>query len=150
MNLNPQNRWFMEDGTEVTANGIDSIYINGRNTRPDGKVPMEQVFIEHGKGGMEELHFICASADYPIELELDSHRFHLFELDGFRVKETVARRLFLQPGETARVRIEKIQDLEIQEYSRTSFLLKATITGKYRGWTNKQKRKIIKDIEDLL
>ena len=77
-----------------------------------------------------EVSFVCASADYPMELELDSHRMILVELDGFPVTPVAARRLFLQPGETAKVRFEKMIHLDgVPE--RDTFLFRANPAGIY-------------------
>ena len=55
-------------------------------------------------------HIVCTSAEYPIEIEFTDHTLTLIELDGFPVNSVTARKLFLQPGETASVEINKASD----------------------------------------
>ena len=124
INYNPQNRWFFPDGVEVTAEAFDTVLINGRQSNASSIIPMQQIDLEK----VYEVSFVCASSDYPMELELDSHKMILIELDGFPVTPVAARRLFLQPGETAKVRFEKIND----DLDRNAFLFRANAAGIYR------------------
>lgn len=137
VNNSPQRRWFTEDGTEVTGNVVDEIFINGRTASIDSAVPLE----EFDLSVRNEAHFICGSSEYGVEIELDSHFMILNELDAYPVKPTRARRIFLQPGETARVSFELIHsDGRGDTGDRSSFLLRATLSGKYRGWDEKVAR----------
>ena len=136
VNNSPQRRWFTEDGTEVTGNVVDEIFINGRTASIDSPVPLEEFDLSI----RNEAHFICGSSEYGVEIELDSHFMILNELDAYPVKPTRARRIFLQPGETARVSFELIKSGR-DTGDRSSFLLRATLAGKYRGWDEKVARK---------
>ena len=49
-----------------------------------------------------ELHLVCSSIEIGIEVEVASHRLDLLELDGYPVDTISARKLYLNPGETAR------------------------------------------------
>ena len=127
INYNPQNRWYLPDGIEVTAQAFDTIFINGRQSNSSSIIPMQRIDLEK----IKEVSFVCASADYPMELELDSHRMILLEIDGFPVTPVAARRLFLQPGETARVKFEKMVHLDgVAE--RDTFLFRANAAGMYK------------------
>ena len=127
INYNPQNRWYLPDGIEVTAQAMDTVFINGRQSNSSSVIPMQRIDLEK----VTEVSFVCASADYPMELELDSHRMILVELDGFPVTPVAARRLFLQPGETAKVRFEKMVHLDgVPE--RDTFLFRANAAGMYK------------------
>ena len=125
INYNPQNRWYLPDGVEVTAEAFDTVFINGRQSNTSSIIPMQQIDLEK----VNEVNFVCASADYPMELELDSHKMILIEMDGFPVTPVAARRLFLQPGETAKVRFEKIH----KDSERNTFLFRASAAGIYRS-----------------
>ena len=127
INYSPQNRWYLPDGIEVTAQAMDTVFINGRQSNSSSVIPMQRIDLEK----VTEVSFVCASADYPMELELDSHRMILVELDGFPVTPVAARRLFLQPGETAKVRFEKMVHLDgVPE--RDTFLFRANAAGMYK------------------
>lgn len=134
INMNPQIRWFMPDGTEVTGNVVDEIFMNGRTANLTSRVPMQEFDFSQ----RNEAHFICGSSEYGVEMELDDHFIIAHEVDGYPVTPTRARRIFLQPGETARVSFERIQSND--STSRSSFLLRASLAGKYRGWNNKVNR----------
>ena len=42
---------------------------------------------------------MSASAEYPLEIEVNDHFIVLYELDGYPIDTQKARRLFLQPGQ---------------------------------------------------
>ena len=104
INNSPQRRWFMPDGTEVTGNVVDNVFINSRQASIDSKIPME----EFDLSTRNEAHFICGSSEYGVEIELDDHFIIVHELDAYPVRTPRARKLFLQPGETAVVSFERI------------------------------------------
>ena len=43
INYNPQNRWYLPDGIEVTAQAFDTIFINGRQSNSSSIIPMQQI-----------------------------------------------------------------------------------------------------------
>ena len=53
---------------------------------------------------------MSAASEYPLEIEINDHFVILYELDGYPVDTLKARRLYLQPGETAKIGLEKIND----------------------------------------
>ena len=61
----------------------------------------------------------------------------LLELDGYPVNPAFARRLYLGPGETAKVSLLPLDDGNETESEPKNVLLKANAAGKYRGWVDK-------------
>ena len=45
---------------------------------------------------------VCSSIEFGVEVEVASHKLDLLELDGYPVDTISARRLYLNPGETAK------------------------------------------------
>ena len=53
---------------------------------------------------------VSAASEYPLEIEVNDHFVILYELDGYPIDTIKARRLYLQPGETAKIGLEKMND----------------------------------------
>ena len=45
---------------------------------------------------------VCSSIEIGVEVEVASHKLDLLELDGYPVDTISARKLYLNPGETAK------------------------------------------------
>ena len=50
---------------------------------------------------------VSATAEYAVEIEISDHEITLYELDGYPIDVKTAKRLYLQPGETAKIGISK-------------------------------------------
>ena len=129
-NLN--TRWFMEDGTSTTPSTFDSLLINGRQATMDNQIPMSAYDMRENKS----LHLVCSSAETGIEVEVANHEIRLLELDGYPVNPTVARRLYLGPGETAKIELNVLDTNNVE--MEMNVLLKANAAGSYRGWVDKE------------
>ena len=67
---------------------------------------------------------VSAASEYPLEIEVNDHFVILYELDGYPIDTIKARRLYLQPGETAKIGLEKMND-----DSNDLFLLRLSLPG---------------------
>ena len=95
-------RWYYKDSVELSAAKLDGIKLNGRQANDLTPVPAEVIDLTH----FNRLHLICASADYGIEFKLESSAvLNILEIDGYPINPVLAKRLFLQPGETAVVEV---------------------------------------------
>ena len=70
------------------------------------------------------LSIISAASEYPLEIEVNDHFVILYELDGYPIDTIKARRLYLQPGETAKIGLEKMND-----DSNDLFVLRLSLPG---------------------
>jgi len=120
INVNENNKVKSFEGIELNAAAIDSTLINGRFSRPDNSIPYHRFDVTQS----QNFSIVSAASEYPLEIEINDHFVILYELDGYPVDTIKARRLYLQPGETAKIGLEKMND-----DSNDLFLLRLSLPG---------------------